>query len=439
MIDEPSILKEFRVTLETVTPLFLGGAETRGIPNPLEAYQRNNRTYYRATNVVGGNPEIRPPALRGALRYWLRALAGESTGGDVKSLHKIESSVFGSAASERGSASTVRVLVREENLQDARLFAKQPIEYVDKNGSRIPQPTGRDYLYWSMAESGGSNRDKYQPPKKYFPEGTSFQVILSAIPFADTALQKAIASLWVMVHFGGVGSRSRRTAGSLSAASPAEFSGLNFQLQSRTPTKIAEELYEGLKNAQQLLALSSKPINTIPFDMISLEYDVFQSWVLGPWDTSAQAVTAIGKSLRNFRTYREPDHSAVFQWLNGSSISTVERSIFGLPIPYKYSTRTKPEGVIQGKKDVIERRASPLWLKISKTGGNTSKFVGVATLFKSAFLPKGEKIVLTGVKNGGRPQPISPPFDFSLIEEWVETMKTDSENFKQVVEVVAND
>jgi CRISPR-associated protein Cmr1 len=40
------------VTLETVTPLFLGGADPRGAP------------------------ELRPPPFRGAMRYWLRAALG---------------------------------------------------------------------------------------------------------------------------------------------------------------------------------------------------------------------------------------------------------------------------------------------------------------------------------------------------------------------------
>jgi len=40
------------VTLETVTPLFLGGADPRGAP------------------------ELRAPALRGAMRYWLWTALG---------------------------------------------------------------------------------------------------------------------------------------------------------------------------------------------------------------------------------------------------------------------------------------------------------------------------------------------------------------------------
>lgn len=42
------------VTLETVTPLFLGGA------------------------VPGESPELRPSSFRGVMRYWLRAALGNS-------------------------------------------------------------------------------------------------------------------------------------------------------------------------------------------------------------------------------------------------------------------------------------------------------------------------------------------------------------------------
>ncbi len=48
MSETPSLT----VTLETVTPLFLGGADPRGAP------------------------ELRAPSFRGAMRYWLRAALG---------------------------------------------------------------------------------------------------------------------------------------------------------------------------------------------------------------------------------------------------------------------------------------------------------------------------------------------------------------------------
>lgn len=432
-----SVLKEFRVTLETITPLFLGGAETRGSPDPIEVVQRREGPpRYTAHKVIGGDPELRPPSFRGALRYWLRVISSEATGGNLTKLHKIESDVFGSAASEESTASRVRILFDEEKLKPVELFKRQPIEKVHKNGRDLKQPSGRDYLYWSMDESGGGNRNKYQPPKKYIPAGSTFDFVLSSRFLDEDALQKAVASLWMLIHFGGIGSRSRRTAGSLSAYIPQNFNNLQFQLQSNSPKKIADELYIGIQRSQELVGLSPQPVRKIPFDMVSLNYDVFKSWVLGPWESAAEAVASIGSSFRDFRTYSQPDHDEVYKWLNGNKISTVKRSAFGLPIPYKYSSGNRPQGVIQGKKDVIERRASPLWLKVSKT--SNGNFVVVATLFKSAFLPKDEKLAATGVRNESKKTPpaIDPPKDYSIVLDWIETAKKETSRFKQVGEVM---
>lgn len=66
-------MQDITVKLETVTPLFLGGAEPRG------------------------KPELRPASFRGALRYWLRAAQGASTVDNpegIKEVQKSESEVF---------------------------------------------------------------------------------------------------------------------------------------------------------------------------------------------------------------------------------------------------------------------------------------------------------------------------------------------------------
>ncbi len=77
------------VTLKTVTPLFLGGADPRG------------------------EPELRAASVRGALRFWLRALLGGVLGDkDLNALRQAESAVFGST--EMASPVVVRV---EGNLQ----------------------------------------------------------------------------------------------------------------------------------------------------------------------------------------------------------------------------------------------------------------------------------------------------------------------------------
>jgi CRISPR-associated protein Cmr1 len=73
--DEGLSMKAIKVTLETVTPLFLGGADPRG------------------------EPELRAASIRGALRFWLRALLGGVIGDDenaLKALRQAEAAVFGS-------------------------------------------------------------------------------------------------------------------------------------------------------------------------------------------------------------------------------------------------------------------------------------------------------------------------------------------------------
>ena len=69
------------LTLETVTPLFLGG--------------------------VTQQSELRPASFRGALHYWYRALVGGVVGNDLSALRLAESKVFGNT--EGSSPVTLRL------------------------------------------------------------------------------------------------------------------------------------------------------------------------------------------------------------------------------------------------------------------------------------------------------------------------------------------
>jgi CRISPR-associated protein Cmr1 len=80
--------------LVTLTPLFLGGAEPRG------------------------DPELRSSSVRGALRFWLRALLGGCYGTDDQALaeiRRLEAETFGEAGGEgKAGASKIVVRVRQE-------------------------------------------------------------------------------------------------------------------------------------------------------------------------------------------------------------------------------------------------------------------------------------------------------------------------------------
>lgn len=400
-------MQSFRITLETITPLFLGGAEPRGAP------------------------ELRPPAFRGALRYWLRAIAGAALGADEQSVRELEAQVFGSPDEDNG-ASAVGLRIVPKAVKPAVDYdrnAMGPTNFVTKHGREVRQPSGRNYLYWSMTSSGRQERGNFLPAKKYFPEGSTFDLALTKRPGAkDSAFNAAIVALWLLIQFGGVGSRSRHAAGSLGVVGKPEYLGLRFSLSGETPQAIAEELRQGVQTCFQLLGLPAAAIPASPgFDVLSLDHKVNSIWVLGAkWNSWAQAVDEVGGAMCDFRAYSPPDHDNVIRWINGASISTVERSVFGLPIPYRYSSG--PQGVIQGRpsspgKDEINRRASPLWLKISKTA--SGKYVAIATLFKSEFLPSGEKLHLAKSSSPA----VTPPRDYALIETWLR------KSFKDIQEV----
>lgn len=394
-------IPQFRIQLQTVTPLFMAGAEPRG------------------------TPELRPPAFRGALRYWLRAALGGAIGDqDTRRLFEMESAVFGSAADGAGQASAVTVRLAWETEPKPQGFQPEPTETVVRNGRTLKQPSGRDYLYWSMK---GNNQD---PPKQFIPSQFRFDLVMAARrsdPEAPGVLAQAAAALWLLVHFGGLGSRARRTAGSLSAIAPAEYAGLQFQLQARSPAEVAAELARGLQVIRQLFPHPDSGPNK-PFSAYDiLDPAVCRMWVVGIWPTSEQAVSTIGRGLRDFRSYREDDHKNVAPWLMGQRIDKIERAEFGLPLQFRYSNGG-PTGMIQGttaNRERLDRRASPLWLKVSRTA--SGQYVGVATVFDSQFLPVDSRLTARGVVHPAPP----PAQGYPLIMKWLtETFEKDIREVK---------
>lgn len=143
-----------RVTLETVTPLLLGGAD-------------------------GKTPELRVPPFRGAMRYWWRAALGGIIGdSNLEALHKLESAVFGSP--DLGSAISIR-------LGSSDTFETQ-----------VPPLPHKKHKFKRKALVG------------------SFELVMSQPRSADALIwNAACASLELALTSGGVGLRSRRGYGTV--------------------------------------------------------------------------------------------------------------------------------------------------------------------------------------------------------------------------------
>jgi CRISPR-associated protein Cmr1 len=378
-----------QLELETVTPLFLGGAEPRGSP-----------------------PELRAASVRGALRYWLRALLGGAMGdSDMNALKAAEDAVFGST--ETG-ASPIIITLGHGNLQTVE-FKKRP---ADRRSGR-PKPEGADYLLWALSETGHRERGTWQPARKYVVPNSKFTLTMRprlGAPDAEDIWWRAGAALWLLVQVGALGSRSRRGAGSLCVTKEPGIADLPPFETPATPQDLQKVLQSELHQIRQALVPTGRPHLPPQFDVLSPES--CKIWVIAgtktnprePWKDWRQALDGIGGMMRDFRGYRPPDHDTVRDWMQGRRTPrTVERAAFGLPLPFRYSGGG-PFDVIEGSEH--DRRSSPLWLRVTKL--SSGQHVGVATLFKSAFLSPGESLRL---QRGHRTT--APPPDYSLVEKFI--------------------
>lgn len=355
---------------EILTPLFLGGADMQ-------------------------QPELRAPSVRGAMRYWYRALVGGTIAPSLDSLHQMESAIFGSA--ENGGALSTQL--RAKGTPAPVSYQKSPP--VGKN-----QPAGKDYLLWSVALA----------KRPYLAPGEKFDFLLKT-GLNENALRHGEVAFWLLANLGAVGARANRGAGSFQAVSSA--SELDFNLAS-TPDELKHQLEKGLEACRNIAGATWVSFGkTRPaFDVFHPDYCRVSIVADQPdgWETCNDALNAIGRHLANYRTHTNPlgksDHDAVLKWFtSGGKVSPdLKRPVFGLPLAFRY-TKGPQDEIRSGQGD---RRGSPLHIHITRL--KTERYVGVLTLFKSQFLPSGIQLKL---KNRHWEAP--PPPDFTVIQDFIGT------------------
>jgi len=305
-------MQEVTFDLQTITPLFLAGADQT-------------------------TAELRSPSFRGEMRYWLRALVGGLVGTNDEGLTRIkdaETAVFG--ATDTGSAVQVRVSQPSGKLS-------QFTENISRPGGK-QQATGKGYLLWSMRLK--------KPPRYYFAPRTRFQICLSTRGEDSAKYKKGIASLWLLTHLGGVGSRSRRCAGSLTITlHEGDVYDFPFNIPADA-NSLKSQIEQGIVAARSLYTATQSSLSDARFDALSR--NTCRIWILQqerPWETPEAAMEAIGESLQSYR----------------STVPIIQRKVFGFPL--------------KGVRGKVERRASPLLLRLVELQGQ--KYVGLAVLFKT--------------------------------------------------------
>lgn len=328
-------MEKITFNVETITPLFIAGADQKNIENE----------------------GLRAPSLRGLLRWWFRAIMGGMV--SVSDLKELESKIFGSTEMR----SNVRVLSlteekpslmkveRKRNTRTNRSKSFLILEREKGHNLEYDLTMGLGYLWFSIAmQIKQGQRIKCYPPK------TKFKIVLGS--HNEDTLRIALGCLWALIYLGGVGARMRRGAGSLkvnnvSSKTPYEFifngSSVNEakEFMERNLVKIFEDFkeYAGEKFKPQ----KNPQFATLSRAKISLIGRSFDDW-----EGILERVSGI---YRQFRRRKRLKH----------------RYTFGLPI-------------IAHRRFKDLRQASPLFIGIMNLNSSyTARIVKFYTLIHPDF------------------------------------------------------
>ncbi|MEW5762643.1 MAG: type III-B CRISPR module RAMP protein Cmr1 [Bacillota bacterium] len=370
------------VTYKVTTPLFLGGADGKE------------------------TAELRPPSLKGLLRFWFRAVALPRLG-NWQAVSKLEKDLFGS--SEQQAAFILSLEQHEEPL-------------VVKANEIWSTQYGLSYLGYGVVDKG-------QTVRAYLKEGFSFTLHLVArrdIPSeqADLLVQatKALGLL------GGAGARSRKGFGSLSLVS--------LRRDGREIWEVPQDVAVLRARIRELLGKLK-----LPQDGALPAYTAFSSHtrisIVRTDRDARRLLNDVGKELLRYRSYgsshKQPyhalpwgeraeqvfaaDHDLILDFLNERPVSGhPRRVVFGLPHNY-YFLPTKQKASLSTKQKVSveavnhKRRASPLFIHVHALGSGL--YAAILSVMPAVFLPKGERIKLS---TGTRSVSVACQVDFRSVE-----------------------
>ena len=433
--------KQIPFTIELVTPAYAGGADPKHADG------------------------IRPPTVKALLRFWWRALHPELP---PKKLFAREAELFGSTKKGQG----VRIIPRERWVQPQHT---------------PPGEEERDRVHGYMAYGPVAwEKSRRRPELKICRTHTPCKLPL-ALVLSDfvtvlnshrepkvrplTPMEWAMnrieleAAVWMWSAFGGIGSRSRRAAGSVKTT---DFPFVVFPAPQNAPDGPPEWLASGLLLASAMQALEgiastirqSEDRNTAVAALAQIlkktpakRYPSYpehtalskhSQFFVGPckrdaraaWSEAYNKFYAFRRKLGWYRTQNErnghpegPDH----KWrtalvANRNRQGTIPQRLrkapratrFGLPLTGHMSSHYAVDVMVEGGK--ADRRASPLFFKVLEWG--PEQFFPVVMYLPSRFLPAdGTEIKVEVVEPGSRPRSERIIADAPLCDDSYEPVK----------------
>lgn len=400
--------------MEVTTPLFNGGADV-GQDN---------------------GDGIRVASVRGAMRFWFRALAGTVAGPDLELLGGMERAVFGDA----GHSSPVQLRIPR---QPKAIRRPQP-DFTDGDGGKYVL-----YLLGQGLTEYKKAIKKTEVTRPYVDAGRSFDLKLRCADEETGAL--ALASLRLCCLYGGFGARTRRGWGGIKITGsdsdlpgPWTESGLKgagiADHRGRSNLFPAGELADCrdilFRLRSRILKDLNRPSGTPDFEDNWEEtpsYPVLsQNWTacglsgetFPSWD---EALCRAGFELRYFRASQDypsakyspkiktPEWEEVV-WGNSDHFKV---GALGLPVVYKDNNVVN---VVRGNEKL--RRASPLWLRAV---GSDGEWRVLSFAFLGQFLPGPSAPSVRLARGNGQQRDLRVADDDirSLADQWIETLAAD--------------
>lgn len=393
-------MKTLSASFEIVTPMFIGGSDQQ-------------------------TAQLRASSLKGALRFWWRALNwsrvaalhGSDQNAALRQLHADESRLFGHAATEKSGGQGVFLM-----------------QVSDCSGKEQKQPFGTGFdngILYLLGQGLGSFRDGNHCLRPGLAAGGSFDLRLL---FRPGTPQGDIASVVQAVQafglLGSLGSRARHGMGSV-ALTRLSSEGLDLPAWS-VPTTVAA--YRSALTA--LLADARRAPGLPPLSAFSTESRLDLSMQRSGKDAAMKLLADLGREQQAYRSYGKdgkvngkpserkfvPDHDLAREVANGRPASSApQRVVFGLPHNYFFSSDNAKVDVNYRPDGEEARRASPLLLHIHRL--DEGQAVAVHTLLRARFLP-GDRPGVTMKPGRGRAIDNVPvTVDWSVLTHYLDRFK----------------
>ncbi len=358
--------------LETVTPMFMGGADPR-------------------------QSELRAPSIKGAMRFWWRAMNGHLA---LDELRRQEAEIFGGSGENQARRSSVSLRITPAVIpaQDKKENLWDELDKISKGKSyKSPSPKS-DGIFYLLYSGMMPNQEK-----AYIRTGFPFKLIFRFDK--EENLKHAVAGWWCSVYFGGFGSRARRGGGNLRIISIEDKSNklktllLDFIAKGNTSEEVANWLKANFTVAKNIVNEGKEILSISDYsNLIGSKFIIAQTYK----ETWIESLNEIGQIFKKFRT--------------GHKSEVYDTAVFGLPILHR-NRHITVKGRGKDHNQVFERRSSPLIFKILKVDQN--QYYWFVLRLEGEFLPKDSVIKAVGTQEP----------DYKLLDEFWGKLKNKGKEY----------